>query len=228
MFSGIVERICPVVGIHRNQSAAAGSAGTQAVRLDVELGDLLNGLPLGASVACNGVCLTLAERRGHVAAFDVVPETWRNSNLARLRPGDSINVERSLKVGDRIDGHFVQGHVDGLGQLDRIDRQEGEYRLWISADETLMPFIVQKGSVALDGVSLTIAGVEGSRFAVALIPTTLEATALRMRKPGDYINIETDILARIVVSRLQGLATTDNAAASTLTWQKLAESGFIP
>ena len=118
MFTGIVERVCKVAGIR---------SGPRAVRVEIELGDLLEGLANGASVAVNGACLTLTERRAAIGGFDVVPETWRVSNLGDLKPGAEVNVERALRVGDRLDGHFVQGHVDGIGVVDRLDRTGGEF-----------------------------------------------------------------------------------------------------
>ena len=220
MFAGIVERVARV---------AALRPARQAVRLDVELGDLMDDLTPGASVAINGVCLTLAERRGANGRFDVVPETWRLTTLNTLKAGDPVNVERSLRLGDRIDGHFVQGHVDGVGKIVRIQRDEGEYKLSVTAGADLMPYIVRKGSVALDGISLTVVDVEQNRFSVALIPTTLERTVLGRRRPGDPINIETDILARLVVSRLEALAGgAEQAGPGGLTWRRLEESGFLP
>ncbi len=220
MFAGIVERGCKV--------AAVRPVG-DAVRLEIELGDLLDGLELGASVAINGVCLTLADRHGPVGGFDVVPETWRLTSLSTLQVADPVNAERSLRIGDRLDGHFVQGHVDGVGRVERIERAGGEYKLWLSTGAGLMRYIVRKGSVALDGTSLTVVNVEQNRFSVALIPTTLERTVLSRRRPTDAVNIETDILARLIVSRLEALG--EGASAGTgggLTRQQLEQSGFLP
>ncbi len=219
MFAGIIERVCKI--------AAVRPAG-EAVRLEVELGNLLDDLRLGASVAINGVCLTLAEQRGSIGGFDVVPETWRLTNLNSLQAGDPVNAERSLRVGDRLDGHFVQGHIDGLGKIDRIQRDQGGYKVWVTVGAGLMPYIVRKGSIALDGTSLTVVDVEAERFSVALIPTTLEQTVFRIRRAGDSVNIETDILARLIVSRLEALAAGDKPSADGLTWRRLQESGFLP
>ena len=219
MFSGIVERVCPIAGI---------LPGSAAVRLEVTLADLLDGLPHGASVAVNGVCLTLAERRGDVGGFDVVPETWRASSLGKLQIGDRVNIERSLRVGDRIDGHFVQGHVDGVGTVRSVQRDAGEYKIRIAAPENLLPYIIRKGSIAIDGVSLTIVAVEPPYISVAIIPTTLDKTVLQDRRPGDAVNLESDILARIVVSRLEGRAGAVQPAPGGLTMDRLRENGFLP
>jgi riboflavin synthase len=231
MFTGIIERVCSVVSMRPAQRADAGMATASGggARLEIELDTLVADLVLGASMSINGVCLTLAERRGTVGGFDVVPETLRRSNLRFLQAGDKVNVERSLRVGDRLDGHFVQGHIDGTGKVDRIERDRGEHTLWVAVDAEQVPYIVPKGSIAIDGTSLTVVGLEGSCFSVALIPTTLERTTLGRRQVGDQVNIETDIFARLVVSRLAAL--TDGAPAATgggLTWQQLQESGFLP
>jgi len=231
MFTGIVESVCKVVSVRRGGSAS-GSPLTPAagvVHLEIELGDLLADLRPSASVAINGVCLTLAELRGSIGGFDVVPETWRLTSLQSLQAGDAVNGERSLRVGDRLDGHFVQGHVDGVGRIDRIEREQGEYKLWIAVGTELMPYIVRKGSIAVDGVSLTVVDVGSDRFSVALIPTTLARTVLGLRRSADQVNIETDILARLVISRLEALAGgVTPAAGEGLTWERLQESGFLP
>jgi riboflavin synthase len=225
MFAGIVESVCRVATV---RPGIVDAHGCEAVRLEVELGELLRDLKPGASVAVNGACLTLVEQHGSVAGFDVVPETWRRTNLQSLQPGDWVNVERSLRVGDRVDGHFVQGHVDGVGVVDHVERGQVEYKLWIAAPADLMPYIVRKGSIAIDGVSLTIVDVEENRFSVVLIPTTLAKTVLRERHAGDQVNIETDILARIAVSRLAGAGGRTAGVPVGVTWERLAESGFLP
>ena len=217
MFTGIIERVCKVRGVRPSDAV---------IRLEIELAELLNGIKLGASVAINGVCLTLAERHGVNGLFDVVPETWRTTTLGTLRLGDRVNAERSLQVGDRLDGHFVQGHVDGIGKIDRLERQSGEYKIWISVDAALLPYLIRKGSVTIDGTSLTIVEVEPERFSVVLIPTTLEHTVLHERQPGDGVNIETDILSRVIVSRLEAMSAGSDSGGRGLTWERLLESGF--
>ncbi len=231
MFAGIVEKVCKVTAVRPGGSAKGGAPAPacDAVRLDVELGEIVADLRLGASVAINGVCLTLAEHQGSVGGFDIVRETWRLTNLQYLKTGDLVNAERSLRVGDRLDGHFVQGHVDGVGRIERIQRERGEYRVWITVDADLMPYIVRKGSIAVDGVSLTIADAESGRFSVVLIPTTLARTVLGRRQPGDRVNVETDILARLIISRLETLTgVAARAIRDGLTWERLQESGFLP
>ncbi len=217
MFAGIVEQMCPVRQV---EPASAG------VRLAVELNDLLDSLALGASIAINGVCLTLTRSQQGVGWFDVVPETWRLTNLARLTPGSRVNVERSLRVGDRIDGHFVQGHVDGQARVERIDRTAGEWKSWFRpTSAAALEFIVPKGSITIDGVSLTVVDVRDGCFSVALIPTTLERTTLGSRTVGDSVNIETDILARLVIHQLKRM--DGNADEAGITLSRLKADGFL-
>ncbi len=228
MFAGIIEALGTVVAVEMAPARHAGAG--SAHRLDIELGGLAEGLQLGASVAVNGACLTLSHCRGTVGGFDVVPETWRRTTLAGLRVGDAVNLERSLRVGDRIDGHFVQGHVDGTGMVDRVDRSHGEWKLWVRTDPELMTAVMPKGSIALDGTSLTVVEVRDERFSVALVPTTLERTVLGRRAPGDRVNIETDILVRVLLRRLEavfGTGATADGATTGLTWEKLREGGFV-
>ena len=227
MFAGIIEAIGKVV---RVAGSRADRSGAQADGLEIEVADLFDDLNLGASVAVNGVCLTLTDRRGMIGGFDIVPETWRNTNLQTLRVGHQVNLERSLRVGDRIDGHFVQGHVDGVGRVSRLDRQSGEWKMWIAVGVDLLPYIVRKGSLALDGTSLTVVDVEEGRISVVLIPTTLERTVLSRRRPGDLVNVETDILARLVLSRLAAIGVGDSLprqGANGITLESLQEGGFL-
>ena len=226
MFSGIIEAVGKVVGL---RVAPVGRSVAAATRLEIQAGTLFDELRDGASVAVNGACLTAADRRNAVAGFDVIPETWQRTTLQFLKVGDAVNLERSLRVGDRLDGHFVQGHVDGGGAVDRVERQAGEVKLWVVADAELMPYVVRKGAIALDGTSLTVVDVADSRFSVALIPTTLERTTLGRRRPGDKVNIETDILARIVLARLEALGRGEQVASpGGITWDRLREAGYVP
>lgn len=224
MFAGIVEAVGKVVAL--TPPRASTSTRTDAARIEIDMPGLLDGLATGASIAVNGACLTLAGTRGSVASFDVVPETLRRTNLQFLSAGDSVNLERSLRLGDRLDGHFVQGHIDGLGAVERVDRGGGECKLWIKADATLAPYLVPKGSVAVDGTSLTLVDVSGPRFSVVLVPTTLERTLLGRRRSGDRVNLETDLIARLVVQRLydSGLIPP---APDGINMQNLRDAGFV-
>jgi riboflavin synthase len=160
-------------------------------------------IKLGESIAVNGVCLTVAEITPPTLGFDVIPETLSKTNLGLLKAGDRVNVERSLRAGDRIDGHFVQGHVDATARLSAQTPGQEEFRLTVQPPLELMKFVVPKGSVALDGVSLTVAAVGKDRFEVALIPTTLNLTTLASREIGWPFNFEADILSKTIVSWLE-------------------------
>lgn len=225
LFTGIVQGIGTVVATAATPQRRGDS--TPAHRLEVELGALSAGLEPGASVAVDGACLTVAERRGSVAVFDIVPETWRRTTLSALRRGQEVHLERSLRAGDPLDGHFVQGHVDGIGVVARTDRTSEQWKLWIRAEPEVLRYIVPKGSVALDGTSLTVVDVAGEMFSVVLVPTTLQRTTFGRRLPGDRVNVETDILARLVLARLAPLATRGQPdAPSGLTWDRLRDGGF--
>lgn len=158
----------------------------------------------GASVAVSGVCLTAIEGSG--LAFDVVPETLSRTSLGGLRPGDPVNLERALKSGARFDGHIVQGHVDGMGVVESLSRKGGAVTLVVRAPG-LMDQIVPKGSITVDGVSLTIVDVENGRFSTALIPTTLRRTTLARLRKGDRVNLETDVLAKYAVKKRESRVT---------------------
>ena len=192
MFTGIVERTLRIASV---------SDGTGFVRLNLAAD--WNDVKPGESVAVNGVCLTVAEITPPVLGFDVIPETLGKTNLGLLKAGDLVNVERSLRAGDRIDGHFVQGHIDGTARLLDQTSDGGETRLTVHPPMELMRFVVPKGSVAIDGVSLTVASVAKDRFEVALIPTTLNLTTLGTRPIGWPFNFEADVLSKTIVSWLE-------------------------
>jgi riboflavin synthase len=192
MFTGIVERTVRIASV---------SDGTGFVRLN--LAAEWNDVRLGESVAVNGVCLTVAEITPPMIGFDVIPETLSKTNLGLLKAGDMVNVERSLRAGDRIDGHFVQGHVDATAKLLEQHASEKEWRLVIHPPSELMKFVAPKGSVTLDGVSLTVANVAKDRFEVAPIPTTLNLTTLGSRQIGWPFNFEADVLSKTIVSWLE-------------------------
>jgi riboflavin synthase len=198
------------------------------MQLDLDMAGMSEGLTRGASVAVNGACLTAAKIEGSIVTFDVVVETVGRSNLGQLQAGQGVNVERSLQVGAALDGHFVQGHVDGMARITRIDTGGGEWKLWCEPPAELMRFMVVKGSVAIDGISLTLVDVTDREISVAIIPTTLELTTLGRRKVGDTVNIETDLIARIVVRQLE-LASSgapDQKALDGLSMDQLMKHGF--
>ena len=192
MFTGIVEKAVPVV-------AVADHAGGRRITLGVRWGDEKH----GESVAVNGCCLTVAAMTGDALSFDAIRETLDKTNLGRLQVGDRVHVERSLRPGDRIDGHFVQGHVDGPAELVGKIENDREWRMRLRVSDDLAAFVMPKGSVCLDGVSLTVAALDGREFEVAIIPTTLEKTGFASRAVGWRFNFEADILAKSVVTTLR-------------------------
>jgi len=158
---------------------------------------------LGESIAVNGCCLTVAEIAEKTLSFDVIPETLDKTNLGDLKSGDIVHIERSLRAGDPIDGHFVQGHVDGTGKLLRQIADETQWRLRIAAPASLSRYLIPKGSIAIDGVSLTLASIEGNEFEVALIPTTRALTTLGKKQVNYRFNLECDSMAKTVISYLE-------------------------
>jgi len=192
MFTGIVENIAKVSGI-------ADGPGFRRLTLALNFGDL----QIGQSVAVNGCCLTAAEVSPDQAVFEIVSETLDKTNLGMLGVGDMVNIEQAMKIGDRFDGHFVQGHVDGRANLVDIASVSGEWKLILEAPFPLAKYIVPKGSVTLDGVSLTVAAVRGNVFEVALIPTTLNITTFGRKSIGWQFNLEADILSKTVISWLE-------------------------
>jgi riboflavin synthase len=176
---------------------------------------------LGASIAVSGVCLTVADRGESSLTFDAITETLQKSTLGSKRAGDRVNLERALQVGGRFDGHFVQGHVDGIATVDRVQSSSKEWVVWLRPVEGIVQYLIPKGSVSLDGVSLTIADVRGSLFSVALIPTTLKQTTLNALRQGDVLNVETDIITRTIVHRMAQMSQ-----AGGLTIEALRDGGF--
>jgi riboflavin synthase len=172
------------------------------VRLVVDATALAETPASGDSVAVNGVCLTVSARIDAELEFDVVPETLARSNLGGLSAGAVVNLESSLRLGDTLDGHLVYGHVDATTVILRVDSEGQGVRLWCATPPNLAPLVCEKGYVALDGISLTVAAVEEGRFAVALIPETLKRTSLGRKRPGDVLNVEADPVARYVAAVL--------------------------
>lgn len=200
MFTGLVEGLGRVVATEPETAGLRLIIAPPATMLGIE-GDRCQ---LGDSVAINGCCLTVIEIRHDCWAFQAGTETLSKTNLGSLKVDDPVNLERSLPVNGRLGGHFVQGHVDGVGQVEVIDR-EGEWvTMWFRVPENLARLMVSKGSVAVDGISLTVVNTEQNRFSVALIPHTLTVTTLGVRQVGNTVNIETDILGKYVQKLLPG------------------------
>ena len=189
MFTGIVEEIGKV------QKVQGGAKGR---RLEIAATEVLTGLKVGDSVAVNGVCLTVVAVNRDSFQVDVVAETLVKTNLARAHRGDRVNLERALMPSDRLGGHLVQGHVDGLARVLDLQRQETGALLRVELSGELSHFVVPKGSIALDGVSLTVAEVETNNLTVALVPHTLQHTTLGDRRVGDLLNVEVDVVGKYV------------------------------
>ncbi len=186
MFTGIVETTAPV--LERTDARLTIARPTSFIDATV-----------GGSISVNGVCLTVVDLQKDALAFDVVGETWRRTNLGDVFVGNTVNLERALPANGRFEGHVVQGHIEGTATVKEW-KDDGQWKqLLLQVPDALLPFIVEKGSIALDGVSLTVAGLAGNVVTIALIPHTLEITTLGLRKPGDKINVETDILSHYIL-----------------------------
>jgi riboflavin synthase len=189
MFTGIVRE---------RGRVAAVSGGAEGMRLVVAAPETTRASSRGDSVAINGVCLTVTDRDDGTLAFQAVPETLERSTLGRLEPGAVVNVEPALRAGDPLGGHIVQGHVDGVGRV-RSSAPEGDgRRVWVDAAAELLRYAVEKGSITVEGVSLTVAALHDDAFEVALIPHTVAETTLSLLEPGQRVNLEVDVLAKYV------------------------------
>lgn len=195
MFTGLVEAMGEVVAF---ESRPPG------VRLVVRSAELADDATLGDSIAVNGCCLTVVERNAKEIHFDAGEETLSRTNLGRLEMGGRVNLERSLQLGDRLGGHLVTGHIDAIGQLDQRDDDAEWAKFWFRVSKQQSIQMASKGSVAVDGISLTLVDVEDERFSVALIPHTLQVTTLGQLQVGGEVNIETDLLAKYVERQLAG------------------------
>lgn len=195
MFTGIVEEMGSVKGLRREAGAA---------RLAVSASLVLEGTAIGDSICVNGVCLTVVEMDGSSFSADVANETLRVTDLGGLRAGQKVNLERALRLSARIGGHLVTGHVDTIGRV-REKKQEGNsWRIFIETPESALRYIIKKGSIAVDGISLTVADVEKTGFSVAMIPHTAKLTTLGFKSAGDSVNLETDIIGKYVERLLSG------------------------
>jgi riboflavin synthase len=193
MFTGLIASLGTVERL---------AEGSTSCRLTVRAPQLLSGVKIGDSIAVNGVCLTVVHLRGDTFTADVMPETVRRTTLHLLQPGDRVNLEKALRPTDGLDGHIVQGHVEGVGTIQQII-SEGNARVYrIQAPGELLRYIVEKGSIAVDGISLTVTETDDSGFGVSLIPHTAKMTTLGYKSAGDAVNLETDILARYVEKML--------------------------
>lgn len=195
MFTGIIE------GQGRVKKFDIKTKNRSAAKMEVDLGNLAKGLHIGDSVAINGVCLTAINISKNQAEFEMIGETLKKTNLGMIKLGDKVNIERSLKVGERMEGHFVLGHIDGTGKIIKIEKLLKEIKFWIELSKDLAGFVVKKGSITVDGISLTLVDVIKNKISISIIPHTMKITNLSSKKIGDKVNIETDILGKYAISK---------------------------
>ncbi len=193
MFTGIVE------GIGKVKKISKATKNRSAIQMIVDLGKYGKGLKIGQSVALNGVCLTATKLSKTGCTFEMIEETTKKTDLGNLEVGGIVNIERSLKAGDRLEGHFVLGHVDGVGIIKKIEKKPKEVQVWFEVPKALSKYVVKKGSIAMDGISLTVVDVKKNLASVCLIPHTIEVTNFKTKNIGDKVNIETDILGKYIL-----------------------------
>lgn len=210
MFTGLIEE---------KGKIASKSVGAKSCRLKIEASVIFDDLTLGDSVAVNGVCLTVSMIDFPFFYADVMAETVRKSNIGNLNTGDFVNLERAMKLGGRFGGHIVSGHIDGTGTITSITREDNAHIITIATDSNILRYIVYKGSVALDGISLTVANVSNDSFTVSIIPHTGEETTLLNKKTGYKINIECDVIGKYV-------ERFTSKKSSGITLEFLKENGF--
>ena len=195
MFTGIIEETGTITAIERGEASA---------RFTIEAERVTAGVGIGDSITVNGACLTIVHQAPSHFAFEAVYETLQKTALGALAIGDEVNLERSLLANGRFDGHIVQGHVDGVGTIASIRQFDNSYYVYVTAASTLMRYVVRKGSIAIDGISLTVVEADDKTFSVAIIPHTWEHTNLRHKIAGDQVNLETDIIGKYVEKLMGG------------------------
>ena len=214
MFTGIIEHLGKLKQVRLQADSAV---------IVVDIGPLIDGVIPGDSVAINGACLTVTQIKGSEVYFDVSGETLSKTTIGKLAVSDHVNIERSLKIGDKLGGHFVTGHVDCVGVINKIESKIGQSTVWFSVSNEITNSMIKKGSVAIDGISLTIVDLKENLFSAALIPFTLDATTLGSKKAGQKVNIETDMLGKWV----KRILTTNDNTTSGVTEEMLKAKGFM-
>lgn len=218
MFTGLVEEIGVIKSIKKGKKSVALTISARKVVSDVKLGD---------SIATNGICLSVTSFTNDSYTVDVMPETLSRSNLYNEKAGTKVNLERALRMGDRLGGHMVSGHVDGLGEL--ISKTQDDNAIWfsIAAPKEILKYIIEKGSVAIDGISLTVAYVDDSMFKVSIIPITQNDTTLMAKAIGDKINIECDMTAKYIEKFMFAKEDEKVKSQSRLSSDFLKDNGFF-
>ncbi|MEW6675299.1 MAG: riboflavin synthase [Nitrospirota bacterium] len=213
MFTGIIVGMGEVISLNRKTGGASLSLKAEEVAKDVRIGD---------SISINGVCLTAVKREGSVMTFDLSDETLRSTNLDQLKPGDRVNLEPSLRPDSKLGGHFVTGHVDGVGRIRSKVMVGSAFKIEVGVGKEMMDFFVEKGSVAVDGISLTVVDILKDGFTVVIIPHTARLTTMGFKGPGDTVNIEVDILGKYVARFLGREGNRDQRLTKALM-----EGGYI-
>jgi len=193
MFTGII------VGEGKVTKLNPKPKSRSAIQMTVDLGKYARGLKIGQSVAINGVCLSATKISRNKCIFEMIDETTKKTDLGNVKAGSTVNIERSLKVGDRLEGHFVLGHIDGVATITKIEKKPKEVKIWFRIPKKLTKYVVKKGSIALDGISLTLVDVKKYVASVCLIPHTINVTNFKSKKIGDKLNIETDVLGKYIL-----------------------------
>ena len=192
MFTGII------IGTGKVTKLVPKPKSRSAIQMTVDLGKYAKGLKIGQSVAINGVCLSATKISKNNCVFEMIDETTKKTDLGNVKAGSTVNIERSLKVGDRLEGHFVLGHIDGVATITKIEKKPKEVKFWFKIPKKLTRYVVKKGSIALDGISLTVVDTKKDTTSVCLIPQTIKVTNFKSKKVGDRLNIETDILGKYI------------------------------
>ena len=215
MFTGIVEEMGTIRSIQRGAHSAV---------LTIQASQIMDDVRLGDSIAVNGVCLTVTSRTATTFSADVMHETLNRSSLGNLRNGSMVNLERAMLAGGRFGGHIVSGHIDGTGTIAALRKDDNAVWYTVQATPSLLRYIVEKGSVTIDGISLTVATVEPDRFSVSVIPHTAAVTILGQKRPGDIVNLETDIIGKYVEKLLR--PRTEQSSSGGISLEFLASNGF--
>lgn len=215
MFTGIVEEIGIIKGLGRGEKSAV---------LTIGCGGILEGMSAGDSISVNGVCLTVTDLRRDGFTADIMPETMRGTNLGRLKPGGRVNLERAMAADGRFGGHIVSGHIDGTGEIVKLEREDNALWLTIKAGGHILRYVIPKGSIAVDGISLTVQHVGAGSFKVAVIPHTRDYTTLPGKGVGDTVNLECDLIGKYV-EKLLG-RDRKNEPSGKITAAYLMENGF--
>jgi riboflavin synthase len=218
MFTGIIEEIGKIGSIQKCNNSAI---------LEIKASRIVKAMKTGDSISVNGVCLTVTSIKTDSFMADVMPETMARSNLGLLRSSDEVNLERAVELGERLGGHFVSGHVDSTGTLLNFTEDENAIRMQVSVPQDLDRFIIEKGSVAIDGISLTVVRIKNGKLIVSVVPHTLNFTTLGRKRPGAKVNIETDLIARHIDKLIRRESIGQNIESNSFDLDFLQMNGYL-